>query len=471
MKVTIIYHKVDLDGVTSAAIAKRYYENQDDITQIALCPYTYGDSMDEFKKEAEDSQVICVLDVSFGKDTFPIMKDWRERDKGVLWIDHHKGILEETESWPIHIPGRREIGEAACELAYNHFFGHCHLVVKYLSAYDVWNKSIFDWEDVMNVQYAMRAEIGLNVHKMQNFIENIDFNDEIGQLSELRRKGKAVRDFLAVKNQGEVENYSFIGKIDGEKALFMNTLEFNLTTFQSKTPDWLDGKEVKFLAPFAVQPNGLVRFSLYQTEGKFDVDCCEMAKRFGGGGHKGAAGFQIKVDDGRFVEFLKTHEISSNEISSNERISEEKEEEKSELDRKAEEIRLLGFKSKYITVEDYVELADRFVHAIGPDKLRLNTIYDDTVRILSLTDTNLREAFFNGECMGDVFFGITFNPAIHNGKVIHLDNYYPGAFNMPGNSNAKKRTLLICGIQYTNGCLIYTGDPKDFMRITQEGKD
>lgn len=190
-----------------------------------------------------------------------------------------------------------------------------------------------------------------------------------------------------------------------------------------------------------------------------------MAKRFGGGGHKGAAGFQVKVDDERFFEFLKIHEINSGK-----RIS-EKTEEESESDRKAKEIRLLGFKSKYITAEEYVELADRFIHVVGPGKLRLSTIYDDTIRILSLTDTNLKEAFFNGECMGDAFFGITFEPANHNGEAIHFDNYYPGVFNMPGNNNVKKRTLLICGIQYTNGCLIYTGDPKDYMRITQEGKD
>lgn len=313
MKVTIIYHKVDLDGVASAAIVKSYYENQDGTTQIALCPYTYGDPMDEFKKEAEDSQAVCVLDVSFGKDTLLIMKDWLERDKGVLWIDHHKGILEESESWTIHIPGIREVGIAACELTCRRLRGYVPIIIKYLSVYDTWNKGVFDWEDVMNIQYAMRAEIGLNVYKMQNFIENIDFNDEIGQLSELKAKGKAIRDFLAVKNQGEVDNYSFIGKIDGENALFMNTLEFNSTTFQSKTPDWLDGNEVKFIAPFAVQPNGLVRFSLYETGGKFDVDCCEMAKRFGGGGHKGAAGFQIKADDERFVKFLKTHEVNSRE--------------------------------------------------------------------------------------------------------------------------------------------------------------
>lgn len=461
MKVTIIYHKVDLDGVASAAIAKSYYENQDGTTQIVLCPYTYGDSMDEFKKESEDSQAICVLDVSFGDDTLPIMKDWLERDKGVLWIDHHKGILEESESWPIYISGKREIGTAACKLTYEYLFGACPMIIEYLSAYDVWDKSIFDWEDVMNVQYAMRAEIGLNVYKMQNFIENIDFDDEIGQLSELKAKGKAIRDFLAVKNQGEVENYSFIGKIDGEKALFMNTLEFNSTTFHSRTPDWLDGEEVKFLAPFAVQSNGLVRFSLYQTEGKFDVDCCEMADRFGGGGHKGAAGFQVKTSDSRFIKFLESHEINSGL-------------EKFDRERREEIIRLREFDSDYITDLDYFELADRFVHVHGWEKLGINTIYDDTVRILDLTQPNLNYAFMNrdkyGKGMGEAFFNVEFIRDRKDGIPVEYGNRYPGVINIPGDNGGKERCIFICGIKYKNGCVVYTGNVSDFVKVTQNWK-
>lgn len=461
MKATIIYHKVDLNGVASAAIAKSYYENQDGTTQIALCPYTYGDSMDEFKKEAEDSQVICVLDVSFGEDTFSMMKDWIERGKGVLWIDHHKGILEEAESWSIHIPGKREIGIAACELTYNHFNGHAPMIIKHLSAYDVWNKNMFDWEDVMNIQYAMRAEIGLDVYKMQKFIDNIDFYDEVGQLSELKAKGKSIRDFLTVKNQGEVENYSFIGKIDGKNALFMNTLEFNSTTFQSKTPEWLDGEAVKFLAPFAVQPNGLVRFSLYKTEGRFDVDCCEMAKRFGGGGHKGAAGFQVKTSDGRFVKFLESHEINSGL-------------EKFDKERREEIIRLREFDSDYITDLDYFELADRFVHVHGWEKLGIKTIYDDTVRILNLTQPNLNYVFMNRdkyeEGMGDAFFNVEFIRDRKDGVVLEYGNRYPGKIRIPGDNEGKERCIFICGIKYENGCVVYTGDVADFVKVTQNWK-
>jgi nanoRNase/pAp phosphatase (c-di-AMP/oligoRNAs hydrolase) len=36
--------------------------------------------------------------------------------------------------------------------------------------------------------------------------------------------------------------------------------------------------------------------------GKNVVDCSEVAKQFGGGGHRGAAGFQFKFDLDKFVE-------------------------------------------------------------------------------------------------------------------------------------------------------------------------
>ena len=39
------------------------------------------------------------------------------------------------------------------------------------------------------------------------------------------------------------------------------------------------------------------------------MDCGEIAKTFGGGGHKGAAGFQLSVDDKRFLNFMLNHKL------------------------------------------------------------------------------------------------------------------------------------------------------------------
>lgn len=41
------------------------------------------------------------------------------------------------------------------------------------------------------------------------------------------------------------------------------------------------------------------------------VDCCEVSKRFGGGGHAGAAGFVIDVSSDQFKDFLENHKLTS----------------------------------------------------------------------------------------------------------------------------------------------------------------
>lgn len=52
------------------------------------------------------------------------------------------------------------------------------------------------------------------------------------------------------------------------------------------------------------------QFSLYECV-EDSVDCCEVSKRFGGGGHAGAAGFVIDVSSDQFKDFLENHKLTS----------------------------------------------------------------------------------------------------------------------------------------------------------------
>lgn len=306
MKTAIIYHKVDLDGVASAAIARMYYADKDN-REIKYIPYDYGDNIDDILSEVKNCTEICVLDASFGDKTYNIFKKWMEENRTLVWIDHHKGILNDAIEWDIHPFGIRKVGEAACELAYKYFLlGLVPKTIQYLSAYDVWDKERFRWDDTMAIQYAMRAKVGLSVDKMYYYLQE---QDDFSSFDNLIAKGKTILNYIGVKNEGEVKNYSFVGEIDGIKAICMNTLEFNSTTFKSLTPDHLSTENIKLMMPFAIQPNGLVRFSLYTQDE--DVDCCEIAKRFGGGGHKGASGFQLPVNDERVTKFFSEHIVNS----------------------------------------------------------------------------------------------------------------------------------------------------------------
>ena len=100
---------------------------------------------------------------------------------------------------------------------------------------------------------------------------------------------------------------AFEGSICGVKAVFMNTNVFNSNVFKSYQGEY------EVMVPFRYEKNGLVRFSIYAGNND-KVNCAEMAERFGGGGHKGAAGFQLDMEKEKdlqlFIGLLKTSELN-----------------------------------------------------------------------------------------------------------------------------------------------------------------
>lgn len=120
-----------------------------------------------------------------------------------------------------------------------------------------------------------------------------------------------VKVFAIVSNQGGVEA-GFVSGADIEAKIeyVLRSVHDLAVKFDSLTRDWLDGRKIKALMPFCIMPGGKVRFSLYECV-EDSADCCEVSKRFGGGGHAGAAGFVLDVTDIRFREFIEKHKLIS----------------------------------------------------------------------------------------------------------------------------------------------------------------
>lgn len=143
-----------------------------------------------------------------------------------------------------------------------------------------------------------------------HFKENMKDNEIDLIFYDLAKEGRAIINYMAGKNEQEVSACSFEAYVDEVKVVAMNTTESSSKVFASLTPDWIDGKGIKALMPFCILPNGKVRVSLYEC-GEGSVDCCEVSKRFGGGGHAGAAGFVIDVSSDQFKDFLEKHKLTS----------------------------------------------------------------------------------------------------------------------------------------------------------------
>ena len=137
-KTAIVYHKSDLDGVVSAAIATMYENSKN--KDVIYIPYSYEDDVKKVIDKVDECGVVYVLDVSFGADSKTIFKKWLDEGKSLMWIDHHKGIIEDSKTWGFVVPGLRRVGTGACALASDLLMGKVPAIVRCLSDYDVWNK-------------------------------------------------------------------------------------------------------------------------------------------------------------------------------------------------------------------------------------------------------------------------------------------------------------------------------------------
>lgn len=313
-KTAIVYHKSDLDGVVSAAIATMYENSKN--KDVIYIPYSYEDDVKKVIDKVDECGVVYVLDVSFGADSKTIFKKWLDEGKSLMWIDHHKGIIEDSKTWGFVVPGLRRVGTGACALASDLLMGKVPAIVRCLSDYDVWNKeSGLGWDTVVAVQYALRSKMRLNVlialsYLYDHFKEDMKDNEIDLIFYDLAKEGRAIINYMAGKNEQDVSACSFEAYVDEVKVVAMNTTEFSSKVFDSLTRDWLDGRKIKALMPFCIMPGGKVRFSLYECV-EDSVDCCEVSKRFGGGGHAGAAGFVIDVSSDQFKDFLENHKLTS----------------------------------------------------------------------------------------------------------------------------------------------------------------
>lgn len=301
MKYQIIYHKSDLDGVFSAAIAaialKRMGAKEE---EISFNGWTYGNEVPELKEESE----IYILDLTL-PDMESLVKEAIGKGSSITWIDHHKTAIETyKDSIVSMIKGIRRIGTAAVGLTYEFFFGVKTIVPKfvdYLSRYDVWRNEDRDWEDVIGFQYYVRAKVGLDVEKAMELFNSEGYSNETKPRVET---GKLILGYIGGKNKNEILSYAFKGKVNDMNAVFMNTTEFNSNTFNSAITE-----DTEVVVPFCILPDGRVRLSLYYVGSREDGDISGIAKSFGGGGHAKAAGFHLDFDSDKFQNMIKNHTL------------------------------------------------------------------------------------------------------------------------------------------------------------------
>jgi len=266
------YHN-DLDGHCSAAILAKYYKEyglpfkKDDFFEIN---YDRDFPFDKIKK----GEQVYIVDYSL-KDN----NEWKRLNKitdGVVWIDHHASALEKFGN--LDLSGIRKDGTAACELAWKYFFENrpTPFAIKLLGDYDVF---AFQYKDKTNLfQNAMRSYETFPTNEIwQSLLDSDDVEFYL-------KEGDPISRYIAKEYEKQVKDNGFELDFEGLKAIVCNSHERRSQLFDSI----YDESKHDIMMPFSFNGQKYT-FSMYST--KDNVDCSKIAAKFGGGGHKKAAGF------------------------------------------------------------------------------------------------------------------------------------------------------------------------------------
>jgi oligoribonuclease NrnB/cAMP/cGMP phosphodiesterase (DHH superfamily) len=200
------------------------------------------------------------------------------RDPGptgeIIWIDHHAT----AERYGYIYPGLRDFedkGPAACELAWIYFFDEkpMPIGVALLGDYDSWRLA-----KPQSIAFNEGAKILLSTPLNGNWRRLIQ--DDMQILSMIETAGEVALAYRNIYAKNMRNSYGYTTALDGHQAYALNVYGFGSTGFG----------EVFDHFPMVIayiHDGRKYTVSLYSRT----IDVSEIAKKFGGGGHKGAAGF------------------------------------------------------------------------------------------------------------------------------------------------------------------------------------
>lgn len=240
------------------------------------------------------NEQIYIVDYSIQPDE---MRQLLSITQNVTWIDHHKTAIEKYADFEYDIKGVRYDGVAGCMLVYcylHHMTGRgqgeikpfdlsmakdAPMFTKLIADWDVWK---FDYgDDTRYFQVAFNAyDFSPDSDEWNKFF---NFKNDVWEMN-LIEQGKTMTQYRDSWAKNYINKLGFETIFEGHKCFTANIGYSNSEYFKS-----LPEGKYEIIMPFVFDgENHMV--SMYSKT----VDVSEIAKKHGGGGHKGAAGFTCK---------------------------------------------------------------------------------------------------------------------------------------------------------------------------------
>jgi len=271
--VVVFYHQECSDGFGAALSAWLKYADKAPIT---LTPLSYGDTLPTLPTGSD----VYILDFSLPVEVF---FELRKNNLRVSMIDHHQTAQEKYGQF---FSGDQDIifdmTHSGAELAWKHFHPGTDVpaLIRYIEDKDLW---LWKLPGSLEINSAL-ASYPMDFPLWNRFL--VELESKPPEETDLYKEGSAILRYQGRLLDQAIKNTGTLGKFDeGEEGFFVNSPILNSEI----------GGRAKALnnmvGIWSVKPDGRVSYSLRSSDGGPDV--AKIAQRFGGGGHKRAAGFIV----------------------------------------------------------------------------------------------------------------------------------------------------------------------------------
>lgn len=277
---------------------KVFYHSDND----GKCAGYWVKALNELEDEYEDEYIKINYGIDFPfdkirKDEIVYIVDYsilpKEMDKlleitsNVVWIDHHKSAIERYKNYDKKIAGLRYDGIAGCMLTYCYlgYMANCEetfsttmtraapFFTRLIADYDVWT---FEYGNT-----TKKFQKGLSLYEHEPQSQIWDSLNSIDVISKIVSKGETIINYRKNMMAEYCKNEGFEAEFEGYNCFAINMAMINSDDFVIDNVDDYD-----ILIGFSFDGERWT-YSLRSE----NVDCSELAVKYGGGGHKGAAGF------------------------------------------------------------------------------------------------------------------------------------------------------------------------------------
>lgn len=273
----VIYHTDCSDGF-AAAYAARHYDKQNN--PIRLIPYSHKDKI----AEGLEDENIVFIDCCYKRSDLLKIKDINE----VLVLDHHERTEEDCGDLDfVHI--NQQISGA--RLAWNFFFPDQSIPIQFVHIED---RDLFKFKNISTENFCAALDSYPMTFESWNehFPIYLPEHQYIAHITDgitiLRYLNTTVRQFAQNKNFCKFLGYNIVWC----NATF--PIHSNVGNFLKESHP-----ECDFSICVGIENTN----TIYLSFRSFSVNVNDIAKKFGGGGHKLAAGCRINFD--QFAELFK----------------------------------------------------------------------------------------------------------------------------------------------------------------------